>query len=114
MSDKDRIIPWANMPAAERKARSQLAQLVAQRGILRGSLLVRRRVCGKAGCKCTRGKLHESLYLVITERGRTRQLYVPKDWEPRVRRWVEEYHQARGLLEEVSRIYWGKVRQRQD
>ena len=102
------------MSAAERKARSPLAQLVAQRGILRGSLLVRRRVCGKAGCQCTRGKLHESLYLVITERGRTRQLYVPKDWEPCVRRWVEEYHQARGLMEEVSRIYWGKVRQRQD
>jgi len=114
MSDKDRIIPRAGMPAAERKARSQLAQLVAQRGILRGSLLLRRRVCGKAGCKCTRGKLHESLYLVITEKGKARQLYVPKAWKPRVRRWVEEYHQARGLMEEVSRIYWDKVRQRQD
>ena len=114
MSDKDGIIPRASMPAAERKARSRLAQRVAQRGILRGSLLLRRRVCGKAGCKCTRGKLHESLYLVITEKGKTRQLYVPKDWEPRVRRWVVEYHQARGLMEEVSRIYWNKVRQRQD
>jgi hypothetical protein len=114
MSDKSRVIPRARMSAVERKARSQLAQLVAQRGILRGSALLRRRVCGKAGCKCTRGELHESLYLVITEKGKTRQLYVPKDWEPRVRRWVEEYHQARGLLEEVSRIYWNKVRQRQD
>ncbi len=24
-------------------------------------------MCGKAGCKCTRGKLHESLHLVVTE-----------------------------------------------
>lgn len=102
------------MSPVERKARSQLAQLVAQRGFLRGSLLVRRRVCGKARCKCTRGELHESLYLVISEKGKTRQLYVAKDWEPRVRRWVEEYHQARGLMEEVSRIYWNKVRQRQE
>lgn len=114
MSDKDRIIPRARMSATERQARSQLAQLVSQRGIVRGSLLVRRRVCGKAGCKCALGKLHESLYLVVAEQGKTRQLYVPKDWEPRVRRWVEEYHQARGLMEEVSRIYWDKVRQRQD
>ena len=114
MSDKDRIIPRARMSAAERKARSQLAQLVAQRGILRGSLLVRRRVCGKAGCRCTRGELHESLYLVISEKGKTRQLYVPKDWELRVRRWVEDYHQARGLMEEVSRLHWNKVRERQD
>jgi len=114
MSDKSPVIPRSRMSAVERKARSQLAQLVAQRGILRGSLLVRRRVCGKAGCRCTRGKLHESLYLVITEQGRTRQLYVPKDWELRVRRWVEDYHQARQLLEEVSRLHWNKVRERQD
>ncbi len=114
MSDKSRVIPRARMSVVERKARSQLAQLVAQRGILRGSLLVRRRVCGKAGCRCTRGKLHESLYLVITERRRTRQLYVPKDWELRVRRWVEDYHQARQLMEEVSRLHWNKVRERQD
>jgi len=51
---------------------------------------------------------------VITEKGKTRQLYVPRDWEERVRRWVEDYHQAGGLMEEVSRIYWDKVRQRQD
>ncbi len=70
-------------------------------------------MCGKAGCKCTGGDLHESLYLVISEKGKARQLYVSKAWEPRVRRWVEKYHQARGLLEEVSRIYWKKVRQRQ-
>jgi hypothetical protein len=116
MSDKAKhgIIPRGKMAAAERQARSQLAQLVSQRGIVRGSLLLRRRVCGKAGCKCTRGELHPSLYLVITEKGKTRQLYVPRDWEERVRRWVEDYHQARGLMEEVSRIYWDKVRQRQD
>jgi len=102
------------MSVAERKTRSQRAQLVAQRGLVRGSLLLRRRVCGKASCRCSRGELHQSLYLVITEQGRTRQLYVPKDGEPRVRRWVEEYHRARQLMEEVSRIYWDKVRDRQD
>jgi hypothetical protein len=112
MSDKDRAVSRSSMPVPERRARSRLVQLLSQRGIVRGSLLTRRRVCGKAGCKCTRGKLHESLYLVITEKGRTRQLYVPKDFEPLVRRWVEDYHQARELMEEISRIYWDKVRER--
>lgn len=78
MSEKDRIIPRAAMSAQERRLRSELAQLIDQRAILRGSLLVRRRVCGKPGCKCVRGEGHESLYLVITEGGRTRQLYAPK------------------------------------
>jgi len=113
MSDKDWIVPRAHMSPQERRARSQLAQLVSQRGIVRGSLLVRRRVCGKPGCRCIRGEEHESLYLVISEGGRTRQLYVPKDWEARVRRWVEDYHHARRLMEEVSRIYWDKMRTRQ-
>jgi hypothetical protein len=54
------------------------------------------------------------LFLVISENGRTRQLFVPKDWESRVRLWVEDYHRARKLMEEVSRIYWDKVRNRQD
>jgi hypothetical protein len=114
MSDTERIVSRTGLPATERRARSRLVQLLSQpRGILRGSLLVRQRVCGKPGCKCARGHKHESLYLVISDPGRTRQLYVPKDFEPLVRRWVEDYHQARDLLEEISRIHWDKVRNRQ-
>ena len=102
------------MSAAERRFRSRLTQLLSQRGVIRGTLLRRRRKCGKANCRCAHGEGHESLFLVISENGRTRQLFVPKDWESRVRLWVEDYHRARKLLEEVSRIYWDKVRQRQD
>jgi hypothetical protein len=114
MADKTGDIPRAKMSAAERRFRSRLAQLLSQRGVIRGTLLMRRRKCGKANCRCARGEGHESLFLVISENGRTRQLFVPKDWESRVRLWVEDYHHARELLEEVSRIYWDKVRERQD
>jgi hypothetical protein len=106
------MVSRTGMPAPERQVRSRLVQLLSRQGIIRGSLLVRRRVCGKPGCKCARGQKHESLYLVIADKGRTRQLYVPKDFEPLVRRWVEDYHQARELMEEISRIYWDKVRER--
>ena len=102
------------MSVAERQARSALARLVTQRGLLRGNLLQRRRVCGKPTCKCARGELHASLYLVFSEGGKLRQLFVPKAWEPRVRQWVVDYHDARRLLEELSRLYLAKVRQRQD
>jgi hypothetical protein len=100
------------MPPAERRARSRLAQLIHGQGLLRGSLLERGRVCGKAGCKCARGELHQSLYLVVSEKGRTRQLFIPRDWEALVRRWVQNHHDARELMEEVSRIHWEKVRMR--
>ena len=114
MSDSDRDIPRAKMTPQERRFRSQLAQLVNQRGLMRGSLSVRQRVCGKEGCKCTRGQLHKSLYLVLTEDGRTRQLYVPRAFEARVRQWVENHGLARRLMEEISRCYWKKVRDRQE
>ena len=114
MAAKKDEIARSKMTAAERRTRSQLAQLLSQRGVIRGTLLVRKRKCGKANCRCARGEGHESLFLVISENGRTRQFFVPKDWESRVRQWVADYHRVRDLLEEVSRIYWDKLRNRQD
>jgi hypothetical protein len=100
------------MSAKERHFRSQLAQLIDQRGLIRGSLLVRRRRCGKPNCRCARGAGHESLYLAVSQGGRTRQLFVPKAYEPAVRQWVADYRRAGELMEEISRLYWEKVKQR--
>jgi hypothetical protein len=102
------------MSVPERQVRSTLARLVTQRGLLRGNLLQRRRVCGKPNCRCTRGDLHASLYLVFSEGGKLRQLFVPKTWEARVRQGVADYHDARRLLEEISRLYFEQLRQRED
>jgi Family of unknown function (DUF6788) len=113
MPDKKREIPRAKMPSPERDRRSQLAQLAHGAGLLRGTLAIRERVCGKPNCRCTKGQKHVSLYLVASYEGRVRQLFVPKDWEPQVRRWVQQYQKARKLLEEVSLLYWDKVRKRQ-
>jgi hypothetical protein len=115
MSGKQREIPRGKMPTRERERRSRLAQLIHGAGLLRGTLAVRERVCGKANCKCARGEeKHVSLYLVASYEGRTRQLFIPKDWEPQVRRWVQHYQEARKLLEEVSLLYWDKVRKRRE
>ena len=115
MSGRQLEIPRGNMPASERQRRSRLAQLIHGAGLLRGTLAVRERVCGKANCKCAKGKeKHVSLYLVASYGGRTRQLFIPKDREPQVRRWVQQYQEARKLLEEVSLLYWDKVRKRRE
>jgi len=34
--------------------------------------------CGKPNCRCTRGELHKSLYLVQSQGGRLRQICVPQ------------------------------------
>ena len=100
------------MSAQERRLRSQLRKLLVGSGVLHGTLVRRQRVCGKPNCRCARGEKHESVYLVVTEGGKSRQLYVPEEWEQTVREWIEEYHKARELMEEVSRIHWKKVRER--
>ena len=101
------------MSAPERQLRSELNKLLSGQGILHGSLLRRRRVCGKPNCRCARGQRHEGLYLVVTEGGQSRQLYVPERFEQTVRDWIDQYGQARKLMDELSRIHWDKVRHRQ-
>jgi hypothetical protein len=108
------MLPRTQMPARERELRSAINRILSQQGVIHGSLIVRKRVCGKSNCRCAKGQLHQSLYLVVTEDGKGRQLYVPQAWEGAVRQWIERYTQARQLLDDLSRVHWDKVRQRQD
>jgi len=41
-------------------------------------------------------------------------MYVPKQWEQTVQQWIDNYREARKLMDDVSRIHWDKVRNRQD
>src|SRR5690606_28885869 len=102
------------MPPGERRLRSQLVKILSQQPLLRATLARRLRVCGKPGCRCTQGQKHEGLYLVTQQGGKYRQLYVPKDWEDKVTQWVQNTHQVQELMDELSRTFWEKVRQRQD
>jgi hypothetical protein len=102
------------MTAQERELRSVLNRLLSSQGVIHGTLLARKRVCGKGNCRCAKGQLHESLYLVVTEGGKSRQMYVPQSWETAVRQWIENYQRARQLMDELSALHWDKIRQRQD
>jgi hypothetical protein len=112
MSDT-RPLPRTALSPQERDWRSRLTQVVAGQPFLKGSLLERERVCGKPGCRCTRGQKHRSLYLVLSRGKRLRQLYIPRDWEEPVRQWVANYHRVRDLLAQVSDLYWNKVKRRE-
>jgi hypothetical protein len=65
------------------------------------------RVCGKEGCKCVDGDKHVSLYLSVRVRegktgSRRKMIYVPPEWEARVRSWVDVYQQSEGLFDRIS------------
>ena len=109
MSEERRPISRSQMSSREREFRSKLAKLIHETGLVRGNLSVRERTCGKPNCKCTRGEKHASLYLVFSEEGKFRQIFVPKALEEEVRAWVTNHKEARGLLEEISLIYREKI-----
>jgi len=98
----------------EKAWRKRAGELLGEDGVLRGSISVRRRVCGKPNCRCTRGERHEAMYVVYRKEGKTVQLYVAKEWEGRVRSWVKRYGEVRRLLEKLSGVYEAKVRRRRD
>lgn len=99
----------SSLSAAERNFRSRLTQLVHEAWFLRGTLSVRSRRCGKPNCRCARGQLHASLYLVQSRRGKLRQLSIPKHWEQRVREAVNNYQHMRRLIEEISELEWKRL-----
>jgi hypothetical protein len=99
---------------AERRFRSRLAQLAHDHWFLRGTLSVRTRRCGKPNCRCARGELHSSLYLVQSHDGKPRQVCIPRSWEDRVRQAVNDYQEMQRLIEEVSELEWKRVRENKE
>ena len=94
--------------------RSELTKLLHTEGVIRGSLLVRERTCGKARCRCvTKGQKHRSLYLSVRDSGKARQVFVPRALEDTVRRWVENHGKVKELIEEISQLHYRKLADRE-
>ena len=104
----------AHLSPEERRAASRIQQLVLQPGLLRGSLRINRRRCGKKTCKCARGDLHSSLVLSYVQEGRQISVHVPASWGERVREWIGRDQEIRDLLARISDVYCERLRQRKE
>lgn len=100
----------ALMAPDERDWRSRLTRLLASHGLVRGTLTVRHRVCGRPNCRCAGGQKHAALYLVSSQDGQARQIYIPREKEALARKWVENYRRARELLDRISERYLDQLR----
>jgi hypothetical protein len=71
------------------------------RPMVRGHVYNLRRKCGKAGCRCQEGHLHESWVLSVPEKGSKRMRAVPKgkraQWQPMTERY-RRFRRARARL----------------
>lgn len=104
----------ASIPEASRRRRSRVAQLATSDRLLRGTLSVRRVKCGKPNCCCADGDGHVALYLMQSKHGKSRQLYVPKELEERVRKAIDDYQKLQELIEGLSDDEWKLLKERRD
>ena len=90
---------------AGRQFDRQFRTLMGDDPLLRGGVYRLRRKCGKAGCRCAHGELHESWVLLTREQGGQRMRAVPKGQLAKWRAWTERYRRFRLARRELSRQY---------
>lgn len=104
-------IQRTQMSAEEKRLRSRAAQMLNGQGLLHGSVVVRKRLCGKPNCHCVEGERHQALSLTVRFEGRTEQLHIPRHLEATVQRWVEQDHQLRDLIAKLANLHTEKIRE---
>lgn len=75
---------------------------------------MRKNTCGKPNCRCARGEPHLALYLVQSQGGKSRQLFIPREWEERVRQAVNDYQELQKLVEQLSELEWKRLEDREE
>lgn len=91
--------------AREREVRSRLHLLLNQtEDFIHGSPIEMSRRCGNPNCRCASNDKykHTSLCLGQTSKGVSSTIYIPRDLEPKVRKAITNFQQARDLLEELN------------
>ena len=86
------------------KRRKAAKEMPRAEEILRGSIVIVKRYCGKANCRCLKGYKHRSLYISQSNKGESRLIYIPQRSEKEVRRLIRNYQALKSVMEEISRI----------
>jgi len=84
---------------------SLLAELSTLSHMIHGSWFERFATCSRPNCSCHTGKRHGPRYcLVIHEKGRQKQKYVPNAQVSAAKDGIEQYHRLQETIEEITRI----------
>ena len=70
--------------------------------VIRGSIVMVARTCGKSNCLCRRGWKHRSMYISQSYQGKTKMTFIPKRLEKRAREFVDNYRKLKVVIDRVS------------
>jgi Family of unknown function (DUF6788) len=96
------MTPRSYRSPQERDARSRAVQLLADKPLLRGSLVLQYRSCGKKSCRCQTGPKHPALYLHTRLGDQRVRIYIPPALDEAVRAAIETGRQIDHLVDQVS------------
>ena len=83
-----------------------LLRSVKQRGpLIRGNVYALRRKCGKAGCRCQDGHLHESWVLSVPEKGKKRMRIIPPGRRTQWQTMAERYRRFRRARARLVKLF---------
>lgn len=82
-----------------------LRMLKQRRPLVRGNVYNLRRKCGKAGCRCQDGDLHQSWVLSVPEKGSKRMRAVPKGKRMQWQSMTERYRRFRRARARLVKLF---------
>jgi len=89
----------------QREVGDLLGMLKQRRPLVRGNVYNLRRKCGKAGCRCQDGHLHESWVLSVPEKGSKRMRAVPKAKRTQWQSMTERYRRFRRTRARLVKLF---------
>jgi hypothetical protein len=84
---------------------SRLESLTSVKGpLVQGAFQINGTTCGNPNCKCARGELHPTAILVISEKGKRKNLYVPATDRPEIQRRNQRYQRWRKARADLVKL----------
>ena len=97
------MTPRSHRSFQERDDRSRAVQILAGKPLIRGSLVLQHRSCGKSYCRCRKGQKHPALYLHTRSGDRRVRIYIPPALHETARRWVDNGRRVKRLVQRSLR-----------
>jgi hypothetical protein len=87
------------------KRRERLRKQMRALGpLMRGSVVELAGKCGNPNCRCARGQKHKRWYYSMSQKGKTKLIYLGKSREPLGRQYSANYTALLEIVEEMTMI----------
>ncbi|GEM_PF-5271403 len=87
----------------ETKKIFKIKRLLNSDGFLRATINIRKKK------SAINNKIYNTIYLIHNKNGRKKAIYIPRNLEEKVKKWVENYNKLKFYLDEISDIYLKKI-----